>query len=186
VAALSSAMILFTMAILLFVGNGLSRSRSFYAAKACLMVLVMAVFVPSLFAKAEGFAVGSAGYAYEDLASQADATSHAQPDELGVGPVAALRRLIMRSTVVQSYREGNLARLSLYAALFASAWAYLFWAVFNRQWHPLIVALIILSSGVFLEGLALWSIAMPLMWVYTQVGIKVSSRSISWKVKRSV
>lgn len=171
-AVLSSASVLFSIAVLLAAGNWRDRSGSFYAAKGFFLILVIGLFMPSLFAKAEGFSTGAVGYAIEQ---QASPETTILQDEVGTGPIAAVQRVIMRSTVVESFREGNTARLVLYIVLFGAAWAYVFWSAAVRHWHPMLVVLVILSSGILLEGLALWPILLPLVWAYT--GIVRTDRS---------
>lgn len=166
-AVLSSASILFSIAVLVVAGNWKDRSRAFYAAKVFFLILVIGLFVPSLFAKADGFANGATGYAYEEVMPGSDTA--ALYDDLGSGPVAAVTRIVMRSTVVQSYREGNVARLVLYIALFAAAWGYILWSAAVRHWHPMLVVLVVLSGGILLEGLSVWPILFPLVWAYTGI-----------------
>lgn len=166
VAVLSSASILFSIGVLILAGNWRDRSKAFYACKAFFLVLVIGLFMPSLFVKAEGFSAGAVGYALEDSAGEEGVLP---PDTIGSGPVAAVQRILMRSTVVQSYREGNVARLALYCALFAAAWAYILWSMAVKHRHPMVIVLALISTGIFLEGLALWHIVFPLVWAYTGI-----------------
>ena len=185
-AVLSSASILFSIAILAFAGNWNDRSRAFYVAKLATIALVAAVFVPSLFAKVEGFAAGTVGYAYEHerngtdhvvvfaesdklVSAESDKLVSAESDKLGSGPIAAFQRLIVRSTVVESYLSGNFARVALYLGIIAMSIGYIAWSLLTRHRHPMVLVLSILSFGIFLEGLALWPIVFPIMWAYTGI-----------------
>jgi hypothetical protein len=172
-AVLSSASILFSIAVLLLAGNWSGRSRNYYAAKATFLVLLVGLFLPSLLAKAEGFSNGAAGYSVEVTNSedqvQSDPTTSIQADEYGTGPIVAVQRIVLRSTVVQSASEGNYARLVLYCGLFLAAWAFVLSSIASKRWHPMRVVLFVLSGGILLEGLALWSILLPLVWAYTGV-----------------
>ena len=170
-AILSSASVLFTISVLLMAGNWRDRSRAFYAAKGFFLVLVIGLFVPSLIAKVDGFATGAVGYAIQE---EGEGHSVLQ-DDIGVGPVAAIQRIVVRSTLVQSYREGNEARMLLYVAMFLAAWVYVLWSAAVKHWHPMLVVLVALSGGILLEGLALWPILFPLVWAYT--GIVRTSRN---------
>lgn len=167
---LSSASILFSLAILVVGGNGRDRSRRFYITKLVTILLVIAVFVPSLFAKVEGFSSGTPGYAYEEQDEvniekfEANDTSE---DSLGTGMVPALKRILGRSTVAESYREGNFLRLGVYLSLIGAAIGYLARCLITRHRNPINIILCVLALGIFLEGLALWPIVFPILWAYT-------------------
>jgi len=161
-AALSSASLMLSVAVLAVAGNWRDRSRAYYVAKAFYLLMLVSLFLPALVAKAEGFSSGAPGYAYEE-------DLQGDEDSLGSGPLAAMQRIILRSTVVESYRHENYPRVVLYLALFAAAWINICWSAATRNPHPLLVVLAILSSGILLEGLALWPVLLPIIWAYTGV-----------------
>ncbi|MHA6732101.1 hypothetical protein [Devosia sp. A369] len=176
-ATLSSATVLFSAVILLLAGNWRNRSRSFYVAKIGVAILAIGLLIPSLFAKAEGFTTGANGYSIETFNSIAPVPSGSEIDGRGVGLMAAVERVLLRSTVVQSYQEGNTSRLALYIGLWAAALAFIAWSAIVRRWHPMLVVLAILSTGIFVEGLALWPILFPVIWSYTGIDMSAARGS---------
>lgn len=168
-AALSSASILFTIVFLLVGGGGRGRSRAFDIAKWVTVALAFAIFMPSLLAKIEGFSKGAGGYTYENRQEDQYGSDRRYEDGFGTGVVPGLKRVLARSTVAESYREGNFLRLSVYLGLLSGALTYAAWAIFMRRWNFIATVLCVLSLGIFIEGLALWPMIFPLVWAYTGV-----------------
>lgn len=165
-AVLSSASILYSIAILLIVGSSRGRSKAFQVAKWATVALVIAAFVPSLLAKAQGFAAGTPGYSYEGTDLDRRVSDRVE-DGFGIGALPAIKRILARSTIAESYRNGNFARMFVYFGLFGAAIAYVTWALLRRQQHPINAVLVVLSTGILIEGLALWPILLPILWAYT-------------------
>ena len=198
---LSSGSLFLSLAVLFLVGNNKSRSAAFYKWKICMVLVIMLIIAPSIFAKFYGFTNGASGYEISDndvLLGAPENDAQRIPTNIfegdgeqiigavgggSQGPVAAIQRLLVRSTVVQSYLTGNYARLALYALLWGAAAWYVIGALVDRHWHSMLVVLLILSTGVLVEGLSVWPLLFPVIWVFSGYVVeKRESSTVEWRI----
>lgn len=153
---LSSASVMLTIAVLVFIGNR-NRSRKFFVTKAVLVFCLMAIFIPSVVAKIYGFSTGAPGYL------------SVEEERLGlvIDKTTAIGRILSRSTLSQSYVDGNFARMGLYLLFVAGVALHFLLVAVRRERHLFSSVFLCLCGGILFEGLGVWLLLFPLIWRYT-------------------
>ena len=180
--SLSSASLFLSLALLVFVRKNSERPPAFYRWKNFVALLILIMIVPSMWAKVSGFSEGAPGYelSMEEMGGE-ETIAIAEGDIHG--PVAALQRVLVRSTVVQSYMSEDYARLTFYLIMWGAAVIYLIRSIVGRNWNSMAVILLVLSTGVLVEGLSVWPLLFPVIWVFTgDVVKKRRTGVVEWRI----
>lgn len=161
--------------------SGASRFSRWITAAALVLLLL-----PSMAAKVDGFASGADGYTTIEEAAESQARFEqlhydkplveqsllnllGVPSNTGVleGPLQFVDRVLSRSTLYVSFAYGQYSRLLLYLGMILAVLLSVLLDVRRQRAHAVLVPMLVLVLGLFLEGLGAWTVFWPLLWRYT-------------------